>query len=44
MGESRTFNTPLMGDVILVDLDDGVFTGREPHTSHQSNETLQCSY
>ena len=25
-----------MGDVILIDLADGVFTGREPHNSHRN--------
>ena len=39
MGESRTFNTPLIGDVILVDLDDGVFTGQGSHYSHKQNGT-----
>ena len=29
-----------MGDVVLINTGDGVFTGREPHTSHESNETL----
>ena len=24
-----------MGDVVLITTDDGVFTGREPHTSNQ---------
>ena len=33
-GESRVLNIPSMGDVVLIDLGDGVFTGREPHTSH----------
>ena len=28
-----------MGDVILVDFDDGVFTGREPHASRKSNDS-----
>ena len=32
-----------LGDVVLIDVGEGVFTGREPHTSHQSNETLQCN-
>ena len=27
-----------LGDVVLINNGDGVFTGREPHTSHQSNE------
>lgn len=27
-----------MGDGVLVDLSDGDFTGREPHTSHPINE------
>ncbi len=40
MGESRALNIPVMGDVVLINTGDGVFTGREPHTSHQSNETL----
>ena len=42
-GESRALNIPRMGDVVLINTGDGVFTGREPHTSHESNETLQCS-
>ena len=36
MGEGRALNTPRMGDVVLIGLDDGVFTGREPHTSLQA--------
>ena len=35
MGEMSAPNTPCMGDVVLIDLGDGVFTGREPHTSHK---------
>ena len=30
-----------LGDVVLTNTGDGVITGREPHTSHQSNETTQ---
>ena len=41
MGERRALNTTRMGDVILVDFDDGVFTGREPHTSHESMKLLK---
>ena len=41
MGESRTLNIPRMGDVVLINTGDDVFTGQEPHTSHESNETLQ---
>ena len=37
-GESRALTIPRMGDVVLIDLSDGVFTGREPHTSQESNE------
>ena len=32
MGERRALNTTRMGDVVLIDVGDGVFTGREPHT------------
>ena len=32
-----------MGDVVLIDLGDGVFIGRVPNTSLQSNETPQCN-
>ena len=38
MGESRALRITPLGDVVLIDVGDGVFTGREPHTSHQSNE------
>ena len=38
MGESRALNIPRLGDVYAINTGDGVFTGREPHTSHQSNE------
>jgi len=31
-------DTPRTSDGILVDLSDGDFTGREPHTSHPINE------
>ena len=31
MGNGRALKIPRMGDVVLIDLDDGVFTGREPH-------------
>ena len=27
-----------LGDVELIDTSDGVFTGREPHTSYQAND------
>ena len=27
-----------LGDVVLINTGDGVFTGREPHTSNQSND------
>ena len=30
-----------MGDVGRSNTGDDVFTGQEPHTSHESNETLQ---
>jgi hypothetical protein len=30
-----------MGDVVLINTGDAVLTGREPHSSHQSNESLQ---
>ena len=35
MGEMSAPNTPCMGDVVLIDLGDGVFAGREPHTSRK---------
>ena len=35
IGESRTPNIPRLGDVVLINTGDGVFTGREPHTSLQ---------
>ena len=30
MGEGRTLNIPRMGDVVLIDTGDGVFTGHVP--------------
>ena len=33
-----------MGDVVLIDLGDGVFIGRVPNTSHQSNEYKNPTY
>ena len=36
----QSLNTPRMGDVVLIDLGDGVFKGREPHTSHQLNDSF----
>ena len=38
VGDDNFLIIPRMGDVVSFDLSDGVFTGREPHTSHQSNE------
>ena len=38
LGGSSAAKTTRMGDVELIDTGDGVFTGREPHTSYQSNE------
>ena len=43
MGESSALTITRMGDVELINTGDGVFTGREPHTSHESNETHPCS-
>jgi len=34
LGEGRILKFTRIGDVDLIDLGDGVFTGREPHTSH----------
>ena len=31
MGEGRALKITCTGDVVLIDFDDGVFTGREPH-------------
>ena len=42
MGESRTLKIPRMGDVVLINTGDGVFTGREPHTSHQQMKLLNA--
>ena len=39
MGESRALKITRMGDVVLTDTGDGVFTGREPHNTQESNET-----
>ena len=33
-----------MGDVVLINTGDGVFTGREPHTSHELNEKVPLSW
>ena len=30
-----------MGDVVLINTGDGVFTGREPHTSHELHQPFQ---
>ena len=38
--ERRAINTIRMGDVELIKTSDGVFTGREPHTSHQQMKLL----
>ena len=38
VGDVRTLNIPCMGDVVLNNTGDGVFTGREPHTTQKSNE------
>ena len=38
MGEGRTLDIPRMVDVVLINTGDGVFTGREPHTTQKSNE------
>ena len=35
LGERRTLNIPRMGDVVLINTGDGVFTGREPHSTYQ---------
>ena len=40
-GKSRALNIPRLGDVYAINTGDGVVTGREPHSSHQSNETFQ---
>ena len=37
MGEARILKFTRMGDVGLSNTGDGVFTRREPHTSHESN-------
>ena len=42
MGDKSPKPLVNFGDVVLIDLRDGVITGREPHTSQESNETLQC--
>ena len=41
MGEDRALNIPRMGDLVLIDLGDGVFTRREPHNSHELHQTFQ---
>ena len=38
LGGRSPAKTPRMGDVVLIDTDDGVFTGREPHTSQESDD------
>ena len=40
MGERRALNTTRMGDVVWINTGDGVFTGREPHTSHRNQMKL----
>ena len=42
--DSTAPKIPRMGDVVLIDLGDGVFTGRELHTSLKLNETLQRNH
>jgi hypothetical protein len=41
LGGRSPAKTPRMGDVELINTGDGVFAGRERHTSQESNETLQ---
>ena len=43
MGEGSALKFTHMGDVVLIDFDDGVFTGREPHTSHELHQTFQLN-
>ena len=43
MGECRALKITCTGDVVLIDFDDGVFTGREPHTSHELHQTFQLN-
>jgi len=43
MGDGLKQNLTRMGDVVLIDVGEGVFTGREPHISHQSNELSSFS-
>ena len=44
MGESRALNIPRMGDVVLINTGDGVFTGREPLYSHYWETALWHSH
>ena len=40
MGESRSLKIPRIGDVVLSNTGDGVFTGQEPLYSHYWDTAL----
>lgn len=41
VGDARSLSIPRMGDLVLIDLGDGVLTRREPHNSHELHQTFQ---
>ena len=43
MGEGSALKFTHMGDVVLINTGDVVFTGREPHTSHELHQTFQLN-
>ena len=41
MGDRSPKSLVKLGDVVLISTGEGVFTGREPHTSHELHQPFQ---